>query len=153
MNKRFDTLAPLARLRTAGRAFAAVAGCVCALWAPATAHAADITLGVIAGISGAGASYGLGIARGAQMAVRQINAAGGIGGRKIKLMVVDDASSPARSAIVMRRLVDANVDLIVGGWGSSQVLANMGIAEQAGIPYIVVGATHPQITSAKNKWR
>jgi branched-chain amino acid transport system substrate-binding protein len=86
------------------------------------------------------------------MAVREINAAGGIGGRQIALMVVDDASSPARSLIAMRRLVDANVDLIVGGWGSSQVLANMGIAEQAGVPYIVVGATHPQITSTRNKW-
>ena len=86
------------------------------------------------------------------MAVRQINAAGGIGGRQIKLMIVDDASSPARSVIAMRRLVDANVDLIVGGWGSSQVLANMGIAEQAGVPYIVTGATHPRITSAHNRW-
>lgn len=152
MDRLFDSLAPLARFRRAGRTFAAAAGCVCALWAPATAHAADITLGVIAGMSGPGATYGLGIARGAEMAVRQINAAGGIGGRQIKLMIVDDASSPARSVIAMRRLVEANVDLIVGGWGSSQVLANMGIAEQAGVPYIVAGATHPRITSAQNRW-
>lgn len=146
------TLASLAQLRAAGRVFAAVAGCACALWAPATAQAADITLGVVAGMSGPGASYGLGIARGAQMAVRQINAAGGVGGREIKLILVDDASSPARSVIAMRRLVNANVDLIVGGWGSSQVLANMGVAEQAGVPYIVAGATHPKITGAQNRW-
>jgi branched-chain amino acid transport system substrate-binding protein len=123
-----------------------------ALLGAASASAADINLGVIAGMTGAGASYGRGIAQGAEMAVREINAAGGINGRKLRLVVVDDASSPARSAIAMRRLVAANVDLIVGGWGSPQVLANLDIAEQGGIPYIVVGATHPQITSAGNRW-
>ena len=120
--------------------------------APRDEGAADISLGVIAGMSGPGASYGLGIAQGAEMAAREINAAGGIAGRKLKLVVVDDASSPARSAIAMRRLVASNVDVIVGGWGSPQVLANMDIAEQSGIPYVVVGATHPQITSESNRW-
>ena len=52
----------------------------------------------------------------------------------------------------MQRLVSDGVDLIVGGWGSSQVLANMEVAERAGIPYIVVGATNPKITTDKNKW-
>lgn len=121
-------------------------------WVADRADAQDITMGVIAGMSGSGASYGAGISQGAEMAVREINAAGGINGHQIKLMVVDDASSPARSAIVMRRLLATNVRLIVGGWGSAQVLANMDIAEQAGIPYIVVGATHPQITNARNRW-
>ncbi len=86
------------------------------------------------------------------MAARDINAAGGIKGRKIKLKIFDDVSDPARSAIAMRRLVGANVDVIVGGWGSSQVLVNLEIAEQAGMPYIIVGATNPRITSEKNRW-
>jgi len=150
MDRVVATFAKPTRPRRAGRNFVVV--CICAVWALGTAHATDITLGVIAGTSGHGASYGLGIVRGAQMAVEEINATGGIDARKIKLIVVDDASSPARSAIAMRRLVSADVDLIVGGWGSSQVLAHMDIAEQSGIPYIVVGATHPRITSATNKW-
>lgn len=119
---------------------------------PLAAAAADIKIGVIAGLTGMATSYGLGIAQGAEMAAADINAAGGIGGRRIEIVLGDDASSPARSAIVMRRLVASNVDLIVGGWGSSQVLAHIDIAEQAGVPYIVVGATHPQITGARNKW-
>ncbi len=126
--------------------------CASAPCASRTATAAEYTIGVIAGISGLGASYGTGIVQGAEMAVREINAAGGINGRQIKLVVVDDASSPARSAVVMRRLVTSGVDLIVGGWGSPQVIANMDIVEQAGIPYIVVGATNPRITTAQNKW-
>lgn len=137
-----------AALRTASLAL------VCALAAGRTqpAAAADITIGVIAGLTGLGASYGAGIVQGAEMAAREINAAGGINGRLIRLVIVDDATSPARSAVVMRRLVTSGVDLIVGGWGSPQVIANMEIAEQAGVPYIVVGATNPRITNAGNKW-
>ena len=121
------------------------------LWA-ASAHAQDIKLGVIAGLSGAGTSYGIGIQQGAEMAVKEINAAGGVKGRKISLILVDDGSNPAQSVTAMQRLVGQKVDMIVGGWGSSQVLANMEVAERAGIPYIVVGATNPKITTEKNKW-
>ncbi len=42
--------------------------------------------------------------------------------------------------------------MVVGGWGSSQVLANLEIAEVSGMPYIVVGATNPRITSKRNAW-
>lgn len=113
---------------------------------------ADIVLGVIAERTGAGATYGLGLTQGAEMAVRDINAAGGINGRMIRLQVADGGSQPARSAIAMRRLVAANVDVIVGGWGSPQVRAHMHIAEQSATPYLVVGATHPSITSPRNQW-
>jgi branched-chain amino acid transport system substrate-binding protein len=115
-------------------------------------HSDDIVLGVIAERTGAGATYGLGIVQGAEMAVRDINAAGGINGRRVRLAIADGGSQPARSAIAMRRLVAARVDVIVGGWGSSQVLAHMDIAEQSATPYVVVGATHPKITSPRNQW-
>src|SRR3990172_6112880 len=117
-----------------------------------SAQAQDIKLGVVAGMSGPGTSYGIGIRQGAEMAVREINAAGGIKGRKISLVVVDDASNPAQSVTAMQRLVNDQVDLVVGGWGSSQVLANMEVADRARLPYIVVGATNPKITTEKNKW-
>jgi branched-chain amino acid transport system substrate-binding protein len=125
---------------------------VCLLAVAGPAAAAEIKLGVIAGMSGAGTSYGIGIQQGAEMAVKEINEAGGVNGDKIKLVVVDDASNPAQSVTAMQRLVGEGVDVIVGGWGSSQVLANMEVSERAGIPYVVVGATNPRITSDKNKW-
>lgn len=111
-----------------------------------------ISIGVIAGITGLGASYGVGIIQGAEMAVRDINAAGGIHGRPLQLMIVDDATSPPHSAIAMRKLTTSQVSVIVGGWGSPQVLANLEIAEQAGVPYIVVGATNPRVTTTANRW-
>ena len=126
-----------------------VMGCM-AMAIPAIAQ--DIKLGVVAGMSGPGTSYGIGIRQGAEMAVKEINAGGGIKGRKISLVVADDASDPAQSVTAVQRLVNEPVDLVVGGWGSSQVLANMDVAERAGMPYIVVGATNPKITTDKNKW-
>jgi branched-chain amino acid transport system substrate-binding protein len=112
----------------------------------------DIRLGMVAGLSGPGASYGASILQGLEMAAKEINDAGGIGGRKISIDSADDASDPAQSVIAMQRLVNDKVDLVIGGWGSSQVLANMAVAERAGLPYIVVGASNPRITTDKNQW-
>lgn len=117
-----------------------------------TSVAENIVIGVISGLTGPGSSYGQGIVQGAQMAIDEINASGGINNKKLTLRIVDDTSEPARSAIVMRRLISSNPDVIVGGWGSSQVLAHMDFAEQSAIPYIVVGATNPRIITAIDKW-
>lgn len=142
----------LALVLAAAAAAAAAATAKPAAPAVPASGAGDIVLGVIVERSGAGATYGLGLIQGAEMAVRDINAAGGIQGRRIRLQVADGGSQPARSAIAMRRLVAANVDVIVGGWGSPQVRAHLDIAEQSATPYLVVGATHPLITSPRNHW-
>ena len=131
------------RLASLAGAFLLVAG---------TASAQDIKLGTVMGLSGAGASYGASIEQGLNMAIGEINAAGGINGRKIVLDVADDASDPAQSVVALQRLVNDKDDLVIGGWGSSQVLANMAVAERAGMPYIVVGASNPRITTPSNKW-
>jgi branched-chain amino acid transport system substrate-binding protein len=115
-------------------------------------QAQDIKVGIIAGMSGNGASYGASIRQGVDMAMKEIYDAGGIKGHKLVLDIADDASDPAQSVLAMQRLVNDQVDIVVGGWGSSQVLANMEVAERAGMPYIVVGASNPRITTARNKW-
>jgi branched-chain amino acid transport system substrate-binding protein len=117
-----------------------------------TARAQDIKIGLIAGMSGGGASYGASIRQGVEMALKEINDAGGIKGHKLVVDISDDASDPAQSVLAMQRLVNDQVDIVVGGWGSSQVLANMEVAERAGMPYIVVGASNPRITTSRNKW-
>lgn len=114
---------------------------------------APIKIGVIAGLSGAGTSYGLGIQQGAEMAVEEVNAEGGIDGRMLELVIVDDASDPSQTVTAMQRLIEQDkVDVLVGGWGSSQVLAHQGTVEAAGVPYVIVGATNPAITSVDNTW-
>ena len=109
-------------------------------------------MGMIAGMSGFGASYGASMQQGVEMALKEINDAGGINGHKIVEDLADDASDPAQSVLAMQRLVNDKVDIVVGGWGSSMVLADMEVAERAGLPYIVVGASNPRITTSRNKW-
>jgi branched-chain amino acid transport system substrate-binding protein len=139
-------------MRKAGiLAVALLAAAIGSAWAD-DVKPGDIKLGMIAGMSGGGASYGASIRQGVEMAMQELNDAGGIHGHKLALDVADDASDPAQSVIAMQRLVNDNVDLVVGGWGSSQVLANMEVAERAGMPYIVVGASNPRITTSRNKW-
>ena len=143
------------RQRMLRRATLALALALCCAWAAAQAPdaaPAPIVIGVISELTGAGAVYGRDLVRGAEMAVREINAAGGIKGRPLRLSVGDGGTNPARSAVAMRRLVTSEAALIVGGWGSAQVLANLEVAEEAGMPYVVVGATHPAITSPRNRW-
>lgn len=62
---------------------------------------------------------------GGQVAVEEINAAGGILGREIVMQEEDDEGSPARQPAVIRKLDDNNVDFVVGPVGSSQALASM----------------------------
>lgn len=112
-----------------------------------------IKIGIIAPLTGGAASSGIHIRYGAEMAADEINAAGGINGRQIKLFIVDDAGIPAQSVSAMNKLVyQDKVDMVVGGNLSSTVLAHMSITENAGIPYIVTSASNPYITRPENKW-
>ncbi len=136
-------------MKATGLGVAMVAGL---LGFASSAPAQDIKLGVIAGMSGFGASYGASIQQGVEMALQEINGAGGINGHKLVEDLADDASDPAQSVLAMQRLVNDKVDIVVGGWGSSMVLANMEVAERDAMPYIVVGASNPRITTSRNKW-
>lgn len=115
--------------------------------------AGPIRIGVIAPLSGGGTSYGINIQYGAEMAINEINEAGGINGRKLEMVIVDDATNPSEAVTAMQKLVDQEeVDVVVGGWGSSQVLAAIPVNEKAGVPYIVVGGTNAAIASVENEW-
>ncbi len=65
-----------------------------------------VKLGVLGSLTGVQAIFGQGNLSGAQMVFDEANAAGGINGRRIELVSVDDESTPARSIAGFRRLVD-----------------------------------------------
>jgi branched-chain amino acid transport system substrate-binding protein len=118
----------------------------------AMAAEGDIKIGCITALSGPGTSFGIGMMQGAEMAVKETNDEGGIDGRKVELITIDDASNPGQSVTAMRRLISDKVDLVTCGWASSQGLAAMEPAERAGMPFINVGASNPRMTTARNKW-
>jgi branched-chain amino acid transport system substrate-binding protein len=98
--------------------FSAVTGVLLSL----VAHnaLADITLGAILPLTGTSASIGEDQRRGIELAVNQINAAGGVNGEKLQVMVEDSAGSPVTGLSAVRKLTQVNkVPLVVGDFSSS----------------------------------
>lgn len=78
-----------------------------AAWVPvAHAQPGPIKIGAILPLTGSGASYGVWMKGGAEMAAEEINAAGGIGGRKIEVIYEDHAADASKAVNAMRRLVE-----------------------------------------------
>ena len=70
------------------------------------AHAQPIKVGAILPLTGSGASYGVWMKGGAEMAAEEINAGGGIGGRKLEIIYEDHAADASKAVNAMRRLVE-----------------------------------------------
>ena len=116
----------------------ACAVCVCIIsWVPS--YAADILkIGVIAPMTGPCAETGEGMKGASILAAEEINAAGGILGRKIELFFGDDESKAAAGASVMERLINRDkVDIIIGTMNTNVGLATMEVAAKYEIPFIL----------------
>ena len=83
---------------------------------------------------------------GVNLAVEEINAAGGVLGRKLELMVLDNKCNPSEAVNVANKLVEAKVVAIEGAHCSSAHLASMKIIAEAKIPMITGIASNAQIT-------
>lgn len=117
------------------------------------AAATPFKVGCIVPLTGGAAANGMYIKRGAELAIAEINANGGVAGHPVELIMADDAGVPATSVSAMNKLVfQDKVDFLIGGNISSTVLAHMQISEKEGIPYIVTTASNAQITNKANKW-
>lgn len=116
------------------------------------AQEGPIKIGLSGALTGGDAVLGETQRQGVTLAVDEINAAGGINGRKIELIVEDEANDPSRMAEIAQRFVARDaVDAIIGGTndGTAQVLAQ--VAEQAEVPLIIPFANGDQITRDR-KW-
>lgn len=104
----------------------------------------EIVIGqIVTSVTGAAAMYGDYIINSAQMAADEINAAGGINGKKVVIEYLDDQAQSTVALQCMQKLVDETDPLVVLGpdW-SGNTLAAMPVAQEAGIP---------QLTSSKSR--
>jgi branched-chain amino acid transport system substrate-binding protein len=114
----------------------------------AAAAAADIKIGVTLPLSGYAASYGEDAKRGADLAVEQANAAGGIKGGKIQLIVEDDKGVGKDGVSATQKLVSVDdVPVVIGGMMSSVALPASRITREKKIVYISTMSSHPDLTS------
>lgn len=82
---------------------------------------------------------------GVEMAVEEVNASGGLLGRKIEIISVDNRCNPTEGANSARKLIQEKVAAIVGGHCSSATLAMMPIIQEAKIPLITGVSSSPKI--------
>ena len=111
-------------------------------------HAADtIKIGFNAPLTGFAAADGKSALTGAELAVEQINAAGGVNGMQLELVVYDDQASPKESVPVANKLIEQDkVAVGISGSYSGATRAAAGVYQSAGVPYISAYAVHPEIT-------
>jgi branched-chain amino acid transport system substrate-binding protein len=106
-----------------------------------------LKLGLVAAMSGQSAKSGEAIVRGLSLAIDEINASGGILGKKVELVVRDDESNPAKGVVAARELVQReNVAAFFGGLDTPVSMAIVPFANQAKVPFMGVWAAGTPIT-------
>ena len=106
-----------------------------------------IKIGLVAALSGQSALSGEGITRGLTMAINEINAAGGVLGRKLELVRRDDESNPAKGQLAARELIDSeHCAVLFGGIDSPVSLAIVPLANETHTPLMGVWAAATKIT-------
>jgi branched-chain amino acid transport system substrate-binding protein len=116
-----------------------------------TENASEIVIGEVASLTGSTADWGIAQNDGVKMAVEDINAAGGLLGKKVKLVTEDDQSKPGEAATVAKKLVAREkVVGMLGEISSSKSLEMAAICQEAGVPMISPGSTSTKVTEAKD---
>jgi len=106
----------------------------------------EILIGDITILSGPAKFVGDGVTLGTRIAVEEINANGGVNGRKIKVLTEDDGYIPARTVQATRKLIEQDgIFALSGTSGSSNVLAILPIIEEANLPVVVTTAPNSKI--------
>lgn len=129
---------------------AAIGAAALAATVPAPANAQNIRIGFHAPLTGFAASDGKSAVQGAELAVEQINAAGGVNGRKVELVVQDDQARPDQALPLANKYIGEGLKIVVSGSYSGPTRAAAGVFQQARIPYVSAYAIHPDITRAGN---
>lgn len=124
---------------------------VAAPWAAAWAADDAVLVPCVCELSGPGAVSGTNYRDGAHIAVDEINAAGGILGKKIDMPDYDTQTDPQTSRALVQKAIDAGAYAIMGTVYSGSTVVNMLVAQQAGIPQFT-GAEAPSITEKGNAY-
>lgn len=112
-------------------------------------HLNAVRLGAVLPLTGPLAPYGKSLERGALLAVEQVNATGGIEGRRLELLTLDSGSSPEAAAKLFQKLVVEDlVPAVVGGASTTECLAMAPVAERFRRVLLSPSASGPQISGS-----
>jgi branched-chain amino acid transport system substrate-binding protein len=109
--------------------------------------ATEIVIGEVAAMTGGTATFGQSSHAGTQMAVDEINAAGGLLGKKVRLVTEDDQSKQGEAGTVAKKLVSREkVVAMLGEVASGRSLEMAPVCQKAGVPMISPASTNPKVT-------
>jgi len=133
-------------------AFRLLVALISAALVATAAHAqGTIKIGEFASLTGKEATYGQAAHKGTLLAIEETNAAGGVLGRKLELLVEDDQSKPGEAATIAKKLISRDkVVALLGEITSGRTLEAAPVAQNAKIPLISPGATAPEVTTKGN---
>lgn len=107
----------------------------------------EILVGEYGSLTGSEATFGQSTHNGIMMAVDEVNAAGGVNGRRIKVLTEDDQSKAEEAANAVTKLISQNnVVAVLGEVASSNSLAAAPIAQSNKVPMITPSSTNPSVT-------
>nr|WP_256734896.1 ABC transporter substrate-binding protein [Variovorax sp. dw_954] len=148
-----NQLATRRALRLAATTTLGLAGLLAAFGAQAQdvgVTATEILIGEVQPMSGPASLIGKAGAAGSKLAIAEINAAGGINGRKLRAIYEDDGYVPSRSVSAVKKLIDTDkVFGITGTSGSSHMVAMLPAIEEAKVPTVVHMAPNPAVVSPR----
>ncbi|NOX35741.1 MAG: ABC transporter substrate-binding protein [Deltaproteobacteria bacterium] len=109
------------------------------------ACADTVKIGVVENLSGSQASLDQPSLNGVKLALKEINDAGGVLGKKVEILIRDGKSDPATLATVTEGLMDQGISAVTGLSDTTMVLASAPAAQRAGIAFVSSGATSPSL--------
>jgi branched-chain amino acid transport system substrate-binding protein len=115
----------------------------------APAFAQDIPIATIGPMTGQYASFGAQMKAGAEQAVADINAAGGVLGKQLRLIVEDDACDPKQAVAAAGKLASANVALVAGHFCSGSSIPASKVYAEEGLVQISPASTNPKLTDER----
>jgi branched-chain amino acid transport system substrate-binding protein len=116
---------------------------------------ADVTIAVNGPITGPYAVFGDQMKRGAEFAIAEINAKGGLLGQQVKVTVGDDACDPKQAVSVANKEVTEGVKAVIGHYCSGSSIPASAVYQEANILQITPASTNPKLTddaAAKGWW-
>ena len=112
------------------------------------AHA-QVKVAIGAPITGSSAAFGAQLKNGAEQAIEDINAAGGILGQKISIVIGDDASRPEQGVSIANKFVGDGVKFVIGHFNSGVSIPASEVYNENGILQITPSSTNPVFTERK----
>src|SRR4029079_6122143 len=107
----------------------------------------EIVLGHYASMTGSEATFGRSTDNGIQLAVDEINAAGGVNGKKVRVITYDDKGDAREAGTAVTRLVKSDhVVAVLGEVASSLSLVAAPVCKQSHVPMVIPSSTNPKVT-------